>query len=27
LIDETYAAVRPMYEIGAADEGNGHRCI
>jgi 4-azaleucine resistance transporter AzlC len=25
LIDETYAAVRPMYEIGAADEGNGHK--
>jgi 4-azaleucine resistance transporter AzlC len=25
LIDETYAAVRPMYEIGAADERNGHK--
>ncbi|PJE56885.1 AzlC family ABC transporter permease [Marinomonas sp. BSi20584] len=25
LIDETYAAVRPMYEVGAADEKNGHK--
>ena len=25
LIDETYAAVRPMYEEGAADEKNGHK--
>jgi len=25
LIDETYAAVRPMYEVGAADEENGHK--
>lgn len=25
LIDETYAAVRPMYEVGSADEKNGHK--
>jgi len=25
LIDETYAAVRPMYEIGSADKQNGHK--
>jgi 4-azaleucine resistance transporter AzlC len=25
LIDETYTAVRPMYEVGAADEKNGHK--
>ncbi|PYF84726.1 4-azaleucine resistance transporter AzlC [Marinomonas alcarazii] len=25
LIDETYAAVRPMYEVGSANEKNGHK--
>ncbi|RBP84598.1 branched-chain amino acid ABC transporter permease [Marinomonas rhizomae] len=25
LIDETYAAVRPMYEVGSADKKNGHK--
>ncbi|SBS31496.1 Inner membrane protein YgaZ [Marinomonas aquimarina] len=25
LIDETYAAVRPMYDMGSADRSNGHQ--
>lgn len=25
LIDETYAAVRPMYDMGSADKANGHQ--
>jgi 4-azaleucine resistance transporter AzlC len=25
LIDETYAAVRPMYNLGSADENTGHK--
>ena len=25
LTDETYAAVRPMYEVGSANEKNGHK--
>lgn len=25
LIDETYAAVRPMYDMGAADKATGHQ--
>ncbi|WP_067099486.1 AzlC family ABC transporter permease [Marinomonas atlantica] len=25
LIDETYAAVRPMFDMGSADKSNGHQ--